>query len=124
MDARVMKMMLQPLVENSISHGMKEDERLNVRVNVELNGDHLCIRVSDDGEGIDEEKLKQVRKGLKSAYTENGRHIGLYNVNKRITLVYGETYGVEIESEYGKGTTITLKLPLVKDGALFKNGEA
>ena len=124
MDARVMKMMLQPLVENSISHGMKEDERLNVRVNVELNGDHLCIRVSDDGEGIDEEKLKQVRKGLKSAYTENGRHIGLYNVNKRITLVYGETYGVEIESEYGKGTTITLKLPLVKDEALFKNGEA
>ena len=73
---------------------------------------------------IDEEKLKQVRKGLKSAYTENGRHIGLYNVNKRITLVYGETYGVEIESEYGKGTTITLKLPLVKDEALFKNGEA
>ena len=124
LDARVMKMMLQPLVENSISHGMKEDERLNVRVNVELNGDHLCIRVSDDGEGIDEEKLKQVRKGLKSAYTENGRHIGLYNVNKRITLVYGETYGVEIESEYGKGTTITLKLPLVKDEALFKNGEA
>ena len=124
MDARVMKMMLQPLVENSISHGMKEDERLNVRVNVELNGDYLCIRVSDDGEGIDEEKLKQVRKGLKSAYTENGRHIGLYNVNKRITLVYGETYGVEIESGYGKGTTITLKLPLVKDEALFKNGEA
>ena len=124
MDARVMKMMLQPLVENSISHGMKEDERLNVRVNVELNGDYLCIRVSDDGEGIDEEKLKQVRKGLRSAYTENGRHIGLYNVNKRITLVYGETYGVEIESEYGKGTTITLKLPLVKDEALFKNGEA
>ena len=73
---------------------------------------------------IDEEKLKQVRKGLRSAYTENGRHIGLYNVNKRITLVYGETYGVEIESEYGKGTTITLKLPLVKDEALFKNGEA
>ena len=72
---------------------------------------------------IDEEKLKQVRKGLRSAYTENGRHIGLYNVNKRITLVYGETYGVEIESEYGKGTTITLKLPLVKDEALFKNGE-
>ena len=84
----------------------------------------MCIRVSDDGEGIDEEKLKQVRKGLRSAYTENGRHIGLYNVNKRITLVYGETYGVEIESEYGKGTTITLKLQLVKDEALFKNGEA
>ncbi len=60
----------------------------------------------------------------RSAYTENGRHIGLYNVNKRITLVYGEAYGVEIESEYGKGTTITLKLPLVKDEALFKNEEA
>lgn len=115
MDARVMKMMLQPLVENSISHGMKEDERLNVRVKVELNDDFLCIRICDDGEGIGEEKLKQVREGLGSAYTENGRHIGLYNVNKRITLVYGEAYGVEIESQYGKGTTITLKLPLLKE---------
>lgn len=115
MDARVMKMMLQPLVENSISHGMKEDERLNVRVKAELNDDFLCIRICDDGEGIGEEKLKQVREGLGSAYTENGRHIGLYNVNKRITLVYGEAYGVEIESQYGKGTTITLKLPLLKE---------
>ena len=124
MDARVMKMMLQPLVENSISHGMKEDERLNVRVKAELNDDFLCIRICDDGEGIGEEKLKQVREDLGSAYTENGRHIGLYNVNKRITLVYGEAYGVEIESQYGKGTTITLKLPLLKETNALLNENA
>ena len=61
---------------------------------------------------MDEQRLEQVRKGLDKASAEQGRHIGLYNVNKRIVLTYGEAYGLEIDSVQGAGTDIFLRLPL------------
>lgn len=113
LDVQVMKMLLQPLVENSLAHGMRgEEDVLRVEVSVCAQEDMLCIRVSDNGEGMDEQRLEQVRKGLDKASAEQGRHIGLYNVNKRIVLTYGEAYGLEIDSVQGAGTDIFLRLPL------------
>lgn len=111
LEARVMKMLLQPLVENSIAHGMNH-HAIHVRVTVEEREGVLCIFVDDNGEGMDERRLAQVRDMLTVAPTENGRHIGLYNVNKRIALTYGEMYGLRIDSAKGKGTHISLRLPL------------
>lgn len=117
MNHQVMRMLLQPLVENSIAHGMcNEDEVLRVEVTVSAQDDSLCIRVHDNGAGMDAQKLDQVRRGLGDAMTEHGRHIGLYNVNKRIVLTYGDHYGLEIQSVQGEGTDIFLRLPLREAG--------
>lgn len=112
-DRRVMRMLLQPLVENSISHGMRGNgETLHVDVEISCPEDMLLICVRDDGQGMDKERLAQVREGLKGAKTKNGKHIGLYNVNKRVELTYGAEYGVDIDSREGEGTCIRIRLPL------------
>lgn len=112
-DIRVMKMLLQPLVENSISHGMNSEGTLHVQVHITREDDVVCIRVRDDGQGMDDERLEYVRKSLDAKRTENGKHIGLYNVNKRIVLTYGPQYAIRIDSQRGEGTCINLRLPLM-----------
>ena len=108
-----MRMLLQPLVENSISHGMRGNgETLHVDVEISCPEDMLLICVRDDGQGMDKERLAQVREGLKGAKTKNGKHIGLYNVSKRVELTYGAEYGVDIDSREGEGTCIRIRLPL------------
>lgn len=114
-DRRVMRMLLQPLVENSISHGMRGNgETLHVDVEISCAEDMLLIYVRDDGQGMDEERLAQVREGLKGAKMKNGKHIGMYNVNKRVELTYGAEYGVDINSRKGEGACIRIRLPLEK----------
>ena len=112
-NARVMKMLVQPLVENSIFHGLAEDDRmLTVEVRVYAQENQLCILVHDDGLGMEPGRLDYVRRSLNMQRKEDGKHIGLYNVNKRIKLSYGEEYGLEVDSVRGEGTDIVLKIPL------------
>lgn len=111
----VAKLLLQPLVENSILHGLSEKTKtLEVRARIYRQDAMLLIRVEDNGVGMDAARLTYVRESLSSSKTERGRHIGLYNVNKRMTLTYGEKYKLHIESEPGKGTSILLRLPLTQ----------
>ena len=72
----------------------------------------LEITVTDDGIGMDSARLQEVKEGLDRPRTEDGRHIGLYNVNKRIALTYGEEYRIAIDSELGRGTTISIHVPI------------
>ena len=112
-DLRVMRMLLQPLVENSISHGMHSDGAvLHVSVRIREHRGMLEIAVEDDGVGMDPARLQQVRDNLDRPRTEDGRHIGLYNVNKRIALTYGEAYRIQIDSREGVGTTISIRVPI------------
>ena len=112
-DLFVMRMLLQPLVENSISHGMQSDGTvLHVAVDIRRNKEMLEITVTDDGIGMDSARLQEVKEGLDRPRTEDGRHIGLYNVNKRIALTYGEEYRIAIDSELGRGTTISIHVPI------------
>lgn len=109
------KITIQPLVENALYHGIK-NRRGGGKISVtgELGEDDYIIKVTDDGIGMDEERLSQVRRGLTDQDPDSGKIYGLYNVNERIRLEFGEEYGISIDSAYEKGTTLTIRLPQKK----------
>lgn len=107
---RSIKLLLQPLVENAIHHGRRDENHiLHIKVNVFLTTDRLIYEVSDDGLGITTEKLIQLKEVLENS--EEG--YGLKNVNNRIKLNYGEQYGVRISSTYGVGTCVRIEIPQI-----------
>lgn len=117
MGYKVLKMSLQPLVENAVFHGIQPLERdgvITIRAGA-ANG-YAAIEISDDGAGIDGERLMAVRECLVAAGScdvQNGKGSGiaLRNVDERIKLVFGEAYGIEIDSEKNAWTRVTVKLP-------------
>ena len=109
---QVLKLLLQPLVENAIYHGVKHRRgRGLVRVTGRMEDSWLILEVQDNGAGMTPERLMQVRDGLCGDGGESAGY-GLFNVNKRIQLYYNQPQGVWIESRMGEGTTVTLKLPV------------
>lgn len=102
------RLTLQPLIENAIYHGLKYKEDWgSIRMDITLDDEKVIIRVEDDGIGISEEKLNEIRR-----FTEKAeKHFGLYSVNHRLLLYYGEKSGLQIESKYGEGTCITIEIP-------------
>ena len=102
------KLLLQPIVENSLSHGLVDVIHITIRA--ECRADILIISVEDNGKGIDSQNLQLLRESLEkdSIYKE---HIGLYNSHRVIKLLYGNRYGLEINSCHG--TLITVRLPFV-----------
>ena len=109
--ARVLKLLLQPLVENAIYHGIKHRRgRGMIRVSGRAEGAWLMLTVEDNGAGMTAERLAQVRDGL-SAGAGMSPGYGLYNVNKRIQLYYNQPQGVWISSDEQTGTRVTLKVP-------------
>ncbi|TBL78671.1 cache domain-containing sensor histidine kinase [Paenibacillus thalictri] len=116
----VPKMILQPLVENSIFHGLAGKGEGLISLQTELNADSLSITVSDDGEGMSEEKIASMMSGLSDLENETAKTtekmsgIGLTNVLERLKLHYGDRSGVSMKSVVGKGTSITLTIPVDK----------
>ena len=109
---RVLKLILQPLVENAIYHGVKHRRgRGLVKVSGCIQGGMLVLRVQDNGAGMNAERLQQVRSGLQAGSAQSAGY-GLFNVNKRIQLYYNLPVGLEIESQERIGTTVTLKVPV------------
>lgn len=113
----VPKMILQPIVENSIYYGLEpltDKGKLIIDAKIDSE-DNLIIVVEDNGIGMDDISVAAVRKQLvndeSSTLWENTRSIGLSNVNNRIRLRYGNNYGLTIDSKYKKGTKVTYKLP-------------
>ena len=102
------KLLLQPIVENSLAHGLVDVIHITIRA--ECSADMLIISVEDNGKGIDSQNLQLLRESLEkdSIYKE---HIGLYNSHRVIKLLYGNRYGLEINSCHG--TLITVRLPFV-----------
>lgn len=115
-NAKVLKFILQPLVENSLYHGLRDSGREgHIEVCAGTCGNDLVFRVKDSGIGMLPEQLKKVTEELnqkqitgKSIY-EGG--FGLQNVQQRLQLVYGEKAGLTIESEWDEGTCITVMIP-------------
>jgi len=107
-DFYMIKLLLQPLVENAIHHARDEEMFLSIKVSAYLEKDRVCFDVSDNGMGMDEEKLKMLRTEL--LRQEEG--FGIKNVDRRIKLNYGQEYGVSIFSKYGEGTNIHLEIPV------------
>lgn len=117
-ECRILKLTLQPLVENAIYHGIK-NKRAGGRVQVSgrrLDGERLEFRVADDGCGFSPERLAQVRGALAAEGPEAGRDngFGLWNVNRRIQLYYGKGWGLSIDSLAGEGALVTVSLPVVR----------
>ena len=109
---KIPKITIQPLVENALYHGIKNKRgQGTITVSGKRNENGFVLYVRDNGIGMTQERLKEVRAGIqKLSYT--GKEIyGLYNVNERIRLNFGETYGISIESTYGEGTCVSISLP-------------
>jgi len=110
-EVSVPKMIIQPIVENAVKYGFGENvEVLRIEISAYIEDEKLYIIVKDDGVGIDKDLLKDLVFNLNEKYNSSD-HIGLYNVHKRIELLYGIEYGLEINSEAGKGTKVVLVLP-------------
>ncbi|MFC3799405.1 sensor histidine kinase [Cohnella sp. GCM10012308] len=119
--AQVPKMILQPIVENAVKYGLEPLSREGaLRIRSEEAEDALVIVVEDNGVGMDEETLLRIRQSLEdAAAVAPSRHedpagrrgIGLANVHRRIALMYGEGFGLRIESERERGTKITVSFP-------------
>jgi two-component system sensor histidine kinase YesM len=104
------KLILQPLVENSLVHGIDANHRtLAVDISGYCSNKVMVISVTDNGCGMSAEKLAELRLSLDR--DDVGGSIGLKNVHQRLKLYYGDSYGIEIQSVLGKGTCVTLKLP-------------
>ncbi len=102
---KIPPLILQPLVENSIKHGFfKSNSKGTIKLIASQNSEGVILIVQDDGDGIEEEKIPLLLEGLIS-----NSGIGLYNVNKRLKSFYGR--GLNIESQLGKGTKITIFIP-------------
>lgn len=109
---QVLKLLLQPLVENAIYHGVKHRRgRGLVKVTGRLEEAMLILSVQDNGAGMTPERLRQVREGLSADSGESAGY-GLFNVNKRIQLYYSQPQGIEIESDEKAGTIVSLKVPV------------
>jgi len=125
----VLKLILQPLVENAITHGLKHCQTgSRITIDGYTKDSLIFIRVSDDGQGIEPGQLEELQKLLQeeAAFTElghrNNQSIGLKNINTRIELYYGKGYGLTIESEPGMGTSILIKIPDISSAAPDKTG--
>jgi two-component system sensor histidine kinase YesM len=105
------KLILQPIVENSIIYGSGEDgaHRLNICISAQREGENLIIRIVDNGPGIEDEVLKRIFKAEKNV--NKFSVVGLHNVNERIKHYYGEAYGITISTGIGKGTSVGINLP-------------
>ena len=104
----VPKLILQPIVENAIIHGLRECEEGSIFINIYEKEDVLFMEVSDNGFGIEEEVVKQINE--RSMEKRKG-HIGLRNVDAILSLHYGEEYGLRAERIAEGGTKVTLRLP-------------
>ena len=114
------KLIIQPIIENSIKYGFHSKEYLYININAEVIENMIIISVHDNGDGISKDEVKNINMLLKSDKNESS-HIGLYNVQKRIQLIYGYSYGIEISSRQGKGTNIFIKIPLTQGDVYDKS---
>lgn len=116
-DYRILKLSLQPLVENALYHGIKyKRAKGNIRIRGEKEGEVLHLTVSDDGVGMDAAELEKLQSDMERPCGESERGFGLANVNERIRMYFGVGYGMKITSQKGEGTVVTLTIPAVKAG--------
>lgn len=116
-DYYIFPLLIQPIVENAIIHGLepKEDKGF-IKITMEEEDQYIQVEVKDNGVGIAKDNIKEIRERLDDEdYHSDGQRIGLHNVHQRLRLYYGDKYGLELDSIEGLGTTMSLKIPKVKN---------
>lgn len=126
LDSTVLKLVLQPLVENALYHGLKNQrQRGTIIVRAKLKSeDQVLLQVQDNGIGIPAEKVAEITGALNDdsneIHSESG--FGLANVNKRIKLYYGRQYGLSLSSEASSGTCVGIVIPLSQNEFSYSEG--
>ncbi len=113
-DYQIPKITIQPIVENALYHGIK-NKRCGGKISIkawEVEKD-MIIEVSDNGIGMDENRLNEVKNELSGNESKSATIYGMYNVNERIRLSYGDKYGISINSTFGEGTEVYILLPKI-----------
>ena len=114
-DEKVIRLCLQPILENAISHGFgKRRGRGTIRVSGDIVFDTLILRVIDDGVGLGEDACKELNQELINNYEMADDHVGIRNVNQRIRILFGEKYGVQVAPNQMSGLVVTLGFPASK----------
>ncbi len=109
---QILKLLIQPLVENAIYHGIKNMEGPGlIRITGLREAEAIVIRISDNGVGMGREQLEALRDGLIEPSQANG--VGVHNVQERIHVYFGLEYGVSFESAPGAGTVATIRIPVI-----------
>ena len=118
LEVRLIKLMLQPIVENCVIHGLEPTTRkCLIRISARQAGSVMTIRVSDSGKGITAEKLADIRRAIadsNSNFFNETNSIGLANISRRIKLFYGDAYGLTISSD-DRGTVVEVTFPMEID---------
>jgi len=112
----IIKICLQPIIENAVYHGLKPRGReglLKIRGEISVN-ETIHFHVCDNGIGMNPFRLADINRKLNDRENQMEDHIGIYNVNQRIKIVFGMDYGINIESEENHGTEVVIKIPMVK----------
>lgn len=113
---RIIRIVLQPLVENAIYHGIKPlTNKGLIRISGRILSDSVELVVSDNGLGMTEQELEILRQNMSSDMIKESRHIGVTNVNQRLRLCFGEEYGLSVESSEGKGASVTVRIPRIEN---------
>ncbi|NOU74536.1 hypothetical protein GC098_24590 [Paenibacillus sp. LMG 31458] len=115
LDCIVPKLIVQPIIENAIMHGFANRQTLTVQIKAAISEDTLVVIINDDGEGMEPKVLQKI-KHILDGNINNSSHIGLYNVHRRVQLIYGEKYGVDLSSEHHGGTVVKITLPVNRGG--------
>lgn len=110
LDCLVPKLVIQPIIENAINYGMHSRMHITIEISAKLENGLLLLVVKNDGEGMTQERLAEVRDQLNHEHTTD-RRIGLYNIHRRIQLLYGNAYGIQIESSPETGTEVVIEFP-------------
>ncbi len=114
-DYQILKLTLQPLVENALYHGIKYKRAKGyILITGKKKGDDLRLAVSDNGVGMSPAELEQLRRDIERPCGEADKGFGLANVNERIHIHFGAEYGMKIQSEKGTGTKVELTIPAIK----------
>lgn len=109
------RLLIQPVVENAITHGFEDKEEPGViSIAIKRHDQTIQISVTDDGKGMEPTQVKALLEGT-AKKSRNGHGIGIANINRRIKLNYGDAYGLTIESREAEGSTFVLTIPVKKE---------
>ena len=114
----ILKMTLQPIVENALYHGIKyKRAKGKIFIHGRREEDSIVLVVEDNGVGMDEAELKTLQSEIGKNCKETEKGFGLANVNERIKMAYGPAFGLSIESEKGKGTRVSVRIAVLEGEA-------
>ena len=106
------KICLQPIIENAVYHGLKpKGDNGILTIAGRRSGDSVVFTVTDNGVGMSETDIAELNSRMRDEVYMENRHIGLVNVNRRIKIIFGESYGIAVSSRLGEGTAVTVTMP-------------